>query len=363
MRIKFEPNSLNFRLTVGMILIFILGMVSLNIYVSWEMQTFLMKIQQVSNISEQYNHLLKCVYNVQIQSLYLLVIMAIAITFFIQKSLLPLRQLNHLAIAHTHELIPAKIKFNHPPKEIKKLTQAWIEILIQLQELKEQQRQFINDLAHELRTPLSMVYGYLQRTGKRNDNLTESQKESLEMALSDAERMTRILQNLVDLARAGNNTLPSQAEPVILNDLLTEIAQMTEKFEHRKIELNLVFAHVKIKAEYHQLMQVFNHLISNAVKYSDPNEVIYLRLNQMENWAIIEVSNRGFDIPVSEQARIFEPFYRVDNSRSRTTGGVGLGLAIVKRLVISMGGVVTVQSIPGEGNTFIVKLPILSAKL
>ncbi|HLO89233.1 MAG TPA: HAMP domain-containing sensor histidine kinase [Nostocaceae cyanobacterium] len=356
--VKLEPNSLKFRLTSGIILIFILGLGSLTLWVSWEMQAFLMTIHQMSDISEQYRQLLNFIHNLKMMSLLLLVIMIIITTLFIQRSLLPLQQINHCKIAHNNELIPYRLKLNQTPKEIKILAQTWTELLTQLQETKEQQRQFINDLAHELRTPLSMVYGYLQRTGKRGDNLTEAQKESLEMALSDAERMTRILQNLLDLARAGSNTIPPP-EPVILNDLLTNMAQMTEKFEHREIQLDLVPFPVKIKADYHQLMQIFNHLISNAVKYSDPGEAIYLRLNQIDNWAIMQVSDRGCDIPVSEQSRIFEPFYRVDPSRSRATGGVGLGLAIVKRLVVSMGGIVTVQSTPGEGNTFIVKLPII----
>jgi signal transduction histidine kinase len=357
--VRLEPNSLKFRLAIGIIFIFIVGLGSLTLWVSWEMQAFLMTIHQMTDISEQYNQLLRFIDNLKMMSFFLLIIMAIISTLFIQRSLLPLQKINHWAIAHVHELTPYKLKLHQTPKEIKILAQTWIEILTQLRELKEQQRQFINDLAHELRTPLSMVYGYLQRTRKRNENLNESQKESLEMALSDAERMTRILQNLLDLARAGSNTMPPQIEPVILNDLLTNIAQMIEKFEHRKIQLDLVSFPVKLKADYHQLMQIFNHLISNAVKYSDPGEAIYLRLNQIDNWAIIEVSDRGAEIPVSEQSRIFEPFYRVDPSRSRNTGGVGLGLAIVKRLVVSMGGIVTVQSTPGEGNTFIVKLPIL----
>jgi signal transduction histidine kinase len=206
-----------------------------------------------------------------------------------------------------------------------------------------------------------MVYAYLQRTLQRNHNLADSQKEALTMAVADAERMTHILQDLLDLARAGSSAMPLQTEQLIINDVIADMAQMSEKFEYRAILLEVAPFPIKAKADRTQLMQILNHLIDNAVKHSNIDEPITLKLTQTDNWAVIQVIDHGCGIALVEQSRIFEPFYRVDTSRNRATGGTGLGLSIVKRLVERMGGQVGVRSEPGYGSTFIFKLPALGA--
>jgi signal transduction histidine kinase len=248
------------------------------------------------------------------------------------------------------------------PKEIKTLAQNWNKLLAKMAETREKQQQLTNDLAHELRTPLSMVYGYLQRTQQRSENLTDSQKEALDMAVEEAERMVQLLQKWLDLTRVDNSIVPLSRESLLLNDLLKEVTEMTEKFEHRLIQLHLPRFPVKVKAERNQLMQILSHLLENAMQYSDASEPVTVRLTQAEDWAIIAVSDRGCGIPLSQQSCIFDPFYRVDPSRTSATGGAGLGLSLVKRLVESMGGEIAVQSQPSEGSTFILKLPILGAK-
>jgi signal transduction histidine kinase len=207
-----------------------------------------------------------------------------------------------------------------------------------------------------------MVYAYLKRSQQKNHHLNDSQQEALAMAVEDAERMTQIVQDLIALARAdSSSSMPFEMESLILNDLVTEVAQMTEKFDHRSIRVKVAPFPVIVKADRNYLMQVLSHLVNNALKYSDPAELTILKLTQSNDWAVIEVIDRGCGIPQSEQSRIFEPFYRIDPSRTRSTGGVGLGLYIVKRLVESMNGSIEVRSQPNEGSIFIVKLPIVGA--
>ncbi|MFH7026763.1 MAG: sensor histidine kinase [Heteroscytonema crispum UTEX LB 1556] len=356
---RIDPSSLQFRLSVGIIVIFTLALSSFTMWLSWEMKQFLITTHPHPDISYEYTRLLTVIQSLRTMNVVWLAATTLITTLFIRYSLLPLRQMNHVAVTYATNLTPYQVKLNRTPSEVKAIAHTWNELLMQLQFVREQQRHFINDLAHELRTPLSMVYAYLQRTLQRNHNLTDAQKETLEMAVSDAGRMTQILQDLVDLARAGDGAMPLQAQPLLLNDLLADMAQMTEKFEHREILLEDAPFPVRIKADSNQLMQVLNHLINNAVKYSDVGEPISLKLTEADGWAVIQVSDKGCGIPLSEQSRIFEFFYRVDPSRTRSTGGTGLGLSIVKRLVERMGGRVTVQSEPGEGSTFIVKLPTL----
>ncbi|WP_334973800.1 sensor histidine kinase [Nostoc sp.] len=142
----------------------------------------------------------------------------------------------------------------------------------------------------------------------------------------------------------------------VLNDLVADIVQKTDQFKHRAINLEVVPFPVRIKAEWNQLIQVLSHLISNAVKYSDVGDLVTLQ-------AIIQVSDKGDGIPLSQQSRIFEPLYQVDPSRDRATGKAGLGLSIVKHLAEGMGGKVAILSEPGYGSTFILTLPALGAKI
>ncbi|MEH2300488.1 MAG: sensor histidine kinase [Nostoc sp.] len=102
---------------------------------------------------------------------------------------------------------------------------------------------------------------------------------------------------------------------------------MTDKFKHWAINLEVIPFPVRIKAEWNQLIQVLSHLISNAVKYSDVGDPVTLQLTQANGWAIIQVSEKGDGIPLSQQSRIFEPLYQVDPSRARATGKAGLGLS------------------------------------
>jgi signal transduction histidine kinase len=110
-------------------------------------------------------------------------------------------------------------------------------------------------------------------------------------------------------------------------------------------------------ADRDRLKQVLINLVDNAVKYSESTATVELKLAQQPHQTLIQVCDHGIGIPLPDQSRIFERFYRVDSARSRLTGGHGLGLAIVKTLVESMGGRITVRSKPGEGSIFTITLP------
>ena len=149
----------------------------------------------------------------------------------------------------------------------------------------------------------------------------------------------------------------------VLNDLVEEVVMMAESYSDRIITIESKVYPIEIKADYSRLKQVLLNLIDNAVKYSEAAPPIILKLNQLQDKAIIQVCDRGYGIPLQQQARIFERFYRVDESRSHTTGGCGLGLSIVKHLAEGMGGKVAILSEPGYGSTFILTLPALGAKI
>lgn len=281
----------------------------------------------------------------------------IAIAYRIRRSLQPLQEMSQMAGAITAEdLREAKLQLSHAPTEVKELAQTFNMMLSRLSEAWEQQRQFVSNISHELRTPLSIVMGYLQSLLRRSTNLNDYQREALETASAEADRTVRLLQDLLDLARADSGYMQYHLEPVVLNDLVLDITEMAEKVSDRTIQLKSVET-IIAKADRDRLKQVLINLIDNAVKYSAADQPIQVILEQVNPHAIIHVRDCGIGIPLSDQSRIFERFYRVDEARARSTGGHGLGLAIVKTLVEGMGGSITVRSKPGEGSDFAVVLP------
>jgi len=182
------------------------------------------------------------------------------------------------------------------------------------------------------------------------------------MATAEAERITLILQDLIDLARAESLDITLAQEPLILNEFVRDIASMTEKFDHRPIETKITPFPIRVQTNRDYLMQVIDHLIQNAIRYSDRDTSILIEVTQVNDSAIIQVCDRGDGIPQSQQALVFEPFHRIDPSRARATGGTGLGLAIVKTLIEKMGGTISLDSHPGAGTIFTLTLPTLGTQ-
>lgn len=315
------------------------------------------------DITEDQNVFLTMVNNLAIVSLLSILTILLAIAIYIQRSLRPLRELSQLAgTISPDRLGKAQLQLWNAPTEVKELTQTWSLMLSRLSQAWEQERQFVSNVSHELRTPLTIVRGYLQSTLRRGINLTEPQQEALTIASSEADRTIRMLQDLLDLARADNGNLHFHWEQIILNDLVSEIGSMAEQFTNREIVVEDQAGKVEVKADRNRLKQVLLNLIDNAVKYSEPEQAITLKLQDDSEQAIVQVCDRGCGIPLQHQTRIFERFYRVDEARSRSTGGAGLGLSIVKTLVEGMGGSVAVGSKLDEGSIFTVTLPTQSAK-
>lgn len=296
-------------------------------------------------------------------------VIATLIAYWVWRSLHPLRQMNRLAIAQGD--LPDSLE--QVPSEVKGLVQAFDTLSNRLSEADEHQRQFTNSISHEIRTSLSMVYGYLQSTLRRSANLTSAQKEALEVAVEETERTIQLLKDLIDLARINSDTLAFRIGPVILNDLVeTAINQLAvraaasdassalDALEVAKpaAEIEADRDPIVAQADSEQLVRVLIHLIDNANRYAKTDQPTLIKLRETQTAALIQVCDRGCGISLKDQAHIFEPFYRVDPSRCRTTGGIGLGLAIVKSLVEGMKGQITVESSPGAGSIFTVTLPL-----
>ncbi|MEB3178875.1 MAG: HAMP domain-containing sensor histidine kinase [Nostocaceae cyanobacterium] len=323
------------------------------------------KLFVVQDITRDQTMFLALVRSSVIACILAIIIIAGVSAFYIQNSLKPLRQISKMTAAISAEdLGQAELYLDNAPREVKELAETFNMMLSRLSQAWEQERQFVSNASHELRTPLTIVHGYLQSILRRQNNLTEIQLEALQTAASETERTIRLLQDLLDLARADGGYLHLKMEDCVLNDLVAEVVLMAERFSDNRIIIEASKDTIKVKADYNRLKQVLLNLMENAVKYSPPFTPVIIKLNQQEEDVIIQVCDQGYGIPLKHQARIFERFYRVDENRSHTTGGTGLGLAIVKTFVESMGGSVEVRSRSisegvsrlGEGSVFTVKL-------
>lgn len=297
--------------------------------------------------------------NLTIASLVSIGLMTGAIAWYVRRSLQPLQEISQLtAKISADRLGEARLSLKNPPTEVRELIQMFEEMLMRLSQAWEHQGQLASNVSHELRTPLTIVSGYLQSILRRGNNLTPPQREALEIAASEADRTIQLLQDLLDLARVDSGRMHFQLEPVVLDRFLDDVVGMARKYSDRSIQFESSASSITIKADPHRLRQILLNLIDNAVKYCD-RDPIAVKVDRQKDRAIIQVCDRGIGIPLPQQARIFERFYRVDEARSRTTGGTGLGLSIVKTLVEGMGGSISVYSQPGKGSTFTVTFPIL----
>jgi signal transduction histidine kinase len=322
--------------------------------------TLVGQLHIAQDITEAQAVLATVVRRISIATGLMIVLLMVSIMLYIRRSLRPLRRISQLAATiSADELSQARLYLDRAPDEVRELVQMLDAMLSRLSQSWEQQRQFVSNVSHELRTPLSVVSGYLQSVLRRSDSLNSSQQEALEIAAAETDRTIRLLQDLLNLARADSGHLFFRLDLIVLNDLVNEVVGMGEKFSSRTITIEAEQPKISLRTDRDRLVQVLVNLIDNAVNYSSSQDAIVVKLMQTEDQTVIQVIDRGCGIALQQQPRIFERFYRVDEARARSTGGVGLGLAIVKSLVEGMKGQVTVWSKPSEGSIFTVTLPNL----
>ncbi len=281
-----------------------------------------------------------------------LAIKILAITFYINHSLRPLKRISQLtANVSVESLSEAQLHLKNPPSEVKELAETFNQMLMRLSQSWEHQRKLLNDVSHELRTPLTIICGYLESTLRRGNNLSELQKEALGTAAGEANRTVQLLTDLLDLARADNGSIHFQQEKIVVNHLIAEIVTMVGQYSQHHIEFQVAPEELEIIADHDRLKQVLINLIDNAIKYSPADYPIIVKAYRKDKSAVIEVCDHGVGIPLSKQDLIFERFYRLDEARNRS-GGTGLGLSIAKTLVLGMGAKISVKSQPKKGSIF-----------
>jgi two-component system OmpR family sensor kinase len=240
--------------------------------------------------------------------------------------------------------------------EIGRLALTFNQMLGRLQQAFEAQRQFLADASHELRSPLTAVRANVEALRRGTDTEPAERDETLRIVEREVDRMGRLVDDLLTLARADAGQEPGRAR-LSLDALLLEVYHQQRPLAGR-VRLSLgEFEPVEIDGDADRLKQLLLNLVDNALRHTPAGGTVTLDLIHGEREAIIRVRDTGPGISAEHLPRIFERFYRIDSARSREMGGTGLGLAISQEIAEAHGGRIEVESTVGVGTTFTVVLP------
>ena len=318
----------------------------LNIYV-------LKNVNQVSEIYDRLNTL---------SIIFICIGVAIAIIMSIilgQKIVRPIKNIIRTTEKITTDDLNQRIEEPEQDDELKTLTQIINQMLDRLENSFENQSKFVSDASHELRTPLAIIKGYAEIIKKRRFSDEEIFEESIDSIINETENMKNLVQKLLFLAKGEITKINTNFQIIEMKEFVqqihtdTEVSSKSHKFY---LEKNQEY---KVEADVTLLQQAIRALIENAIKYSEENTNIYIEsIIKDGKKGIVSIRDEGVGISEEDTKRIFDRFYRVDDSRTKATGGTGLGLAIVKRIVEIHKGEIEIFSELGKGTKISIILPL-----
>ncbi|MCA9771964.1 MAG: hypothetical protein KC466_06120 [Myxococcales bacterium] len=272
----------------------------------------------------------------------------------------PLVALSQAARDVSPSRLGERIALESTEKEVSALQRELNLALERLEAGYRSQEAFISNVSHELKTPIAAIRGLIETMLDDEAMPAQFQRKFLEKTQLQATRLSDLVADLLSIARLESGRAELERAPLDLRTaVLDAAAALTSNAEQRGVRLKIEVpeSEVTCSGDPQWLRQLVSNLLGNAIKYSGKGDDVRLRLYEDDAIACIEVADEGIGIEPLHLERIFERFYRVDKARSRDVGGTGLGLSIVKHIAQSHGGRVEVQSTPGLGSIFTIRLP------
>ena len=218
--------------------------------------------------------------------------------------------------------------------------------------------EFFSSVSHELKTPITAIRGYSELLSQGFINDENQKKMMLSKIQTEVTNMSSLINDILMLSRLDSDDLIVEKVPVKMQALMKDISEDYEGLLIKyNVELHIDVEPITYIGNGSQIETLISNLVSNAIKYNKEDGHVYVHIYSKKDNMIIEVKDTGIGIPLADQGRIFERFYRVDKGRSRIKGGTGLGLAIVKHIVSYNKGTVKLHSQLGEGTCITITLP------
>lgn len=248
------------------------------------------------------------------------------------------------------------------PNEVQELMRAFNAMVSRTQASQKSQREFVANVSHELKTPLTSIQGFSQAILDGTAESDEERQQAAQVIYDESARMHRLVLDLLDLAKLDSGTADMTMVPVNISALLNSIAQKFGPQSTKagiKIEVVIEPALPTITADGDRLSQVFTNLVDNALKFTPQGGSVRLQASAVKGGLLVSVIDHGVGMTPEVQAHIFERFYQADASRKGgEKHGAGLGLAIAREIIGAHGGRINIRSEPGEGAVFEVFLPL-----
>lgn len=247
------------------------------------------------------------------------------------------------------------------PQEVQRLAATFNQMVERVQASAQAQRDFVANVSHELKTPLTSIQGFAQAILEGAVRDPEGLRRAARVIHEESDRLRRLVEDLLDLARLDAHQVSFVRAPLDLGGLLSSVLErISLRAAEKGVRLeNDLASYPSMVGDGDRLAQVFTNLLDNAVKFTPAGGSVRVRGEVSGGWAVVHVEDMGPGIPADQLSRIFERFYQLDKARRGGEGrGVGLGLAISREIVEAHGGRLTAQSRPGEGSRFTVELPV-----
>jgi heavy metal sensor kinase len=275
-----------------------------------------------------------------------------------QVALHPVDEMTRTARRITAEDLSRRVERHGTGDELDRLAETLNEMLARLEEAFAQTRRFAADAAHELRTPLTVLRGGIE-VALRMERPPDEYRRVLASSLEEVQRLIRLAEDLLLLSRSLAGPVPAGA-PVDLEPLMLEVFDVGARLGQAagvSVRIDSAAA-ATVPGDAAALRRALLNLVENAVKYTPPGGKVELGMTTGDGAVEITVSDTGIGMAPADAERIFEPFVRLDEARGRDTGGAGLGLAIARSIVVAHGGTLAVESRPGSGSRFTIRLPL-----
>ncbi len=291
------------------------------------------------------------------------VVISVFITVLISRRILsPIRALEQAAVKIGRGDFSTRLRLNDK-SELGDLARVIDNMTDELQKMEQFRRNLVADIAHELRTPLSNIRGYLEAI---SDGLIQPDLKTITSLNEEVSLLSHLVEDLQELAlaEAGQLTLNRRAENI--TELLAQAVTASKPAAMQRgvdLGINSSGELPPCDIDAHRILQVLHNLIENAIVHTPPNGSVTLNTDRQGGWIVVSIVDTGEGIAAQDLPYIFERFYRVDKSRTRSTGGHGLGLTIAKRLVEAHGGEIAVVSKVGEGTRFRFTIPVADSSL